>query len=150
MGKYNASKKKAGALRENEKAITQALVTDELLFARVDASLGQGGFRIVMNDGCITTAIPRGLFTSRSLRLTPGDIVILEDASSCKNYRIVGRIERKEARHFYQIGKICKHVWETPKDKKEEEEEDAFEFVEDDGKDDDAGSVDSYIDIKNI
>ena len=71
------SKVSASAKRENEKTIRTLFVNPEAyLFARIDSSLGAGGFRIVLNDSTIVTGIPRGLFNRRTLRINVGDIVL--------------------------------------------------------------------------
>lgn len=139
-------KKKASAKRQNEKTITEALMSDGLMFGRIQQSLGQGGFRVVLNDGVVTTAIPRGLFTSRSFRLSLGDIIILEDSTSGKDYQIIGKMEKKEAHHFYRIGKIAKHIFEDPKD---DGDNDSIFDYDDEDDENEKGKKNNFIDLSD-
>ena len=142
MPAKRGSKVSASAKRENEKTIRSLFVNPEAyLFARIDSSLGAGGFRIVLNDSSIVTGIPRGLFNRRSLRINVGDIVLVERCDNKSNqHQIVGLLSHDDAKQFYSNKMISEFVWRKPDSIDDKDNDDGFDFCDD--SDDDSDNVD--------
>ena len=140
-----ASKISQSAKRENEKTIKKLyLDKDAYVFARIDSNLGAGGFRIVLNDGSTATGIPRGLFNRRSLRISIGDIVLVEGSDNkSTQHQIVGLLSHEDATQFYKNQMISELVWRKP-EADDKEKDDTFEFV------DDSDDSDDEVDVDNI
>ena len=133
MPSKRGSKVSASAKRENEKTIRTLYVNPEAyLFARIDSSLGAGGFRIVLNDASTVTGIPRGLFNRKTLRINVGDVVLVEGCENKSNqHQIVGILSRDDAKEFYGKKMISDAVWRNPDAMDRNDEKDGFEFCED-------------------
>jgi translation initiation factor IF-1 len=86
------SKKAVAALRANADAIEQAFSRTNLVFARVDACLGNSQFRLKMVDGSEGRGTPLGKFTFATLRIAPGQVVICEPGKGVLT--IIGRFDR--------------------------------------------------------
>lgn len=124
------------AKKANEKAVSSVLEGDvELIIGRVDANLGAGGFKIIVNDGSMATGIPRGLFNFKTMRIERNSFVLMEP-STCERVKameIVGVLDRKDAQRLYKEKRISKAVWSTEEEGKTED--DLFEFDESNKKD---------------
>jgi hypothetical protein len=138
------SKKGAAAKKANEKAVNSVLEGQvELVIGRVDANLGSGGFKIVVNDGSTATGIPRGLFNFKTMRIERNSFVLMEP-SSCERVKameIVGVLDRKDAQRLYKEKRISKVVWSTEEDGKEDED-DLFDYDGADKKDEEDDDLD--------
>lgn len=145
MPSKRGSKVNASAKRENEKAIRTLYVNPEAyLFARIDASLGAGGFRIVLNDSTIVTGIPRGLFNPRTFRINVGDVVLIEACDNKSNrHQIIAKLSQDEVKQFYNNKMISEAVFRKPDVSNEKEEDEKWEF-------DDESDDDSEIDLDKI
>jgi translation initiation factor IF-1 len=82
MPKTRNIKKSAAALYQNQKQIKS--VTSKTVFASVEKSLGRAQFQLKLTGGKLIVGTPRGLFTSGTLRISAGQVVIIEG---------VGRLE---------------------------------------------------------
>jgi hypothetical protein len=95
--KMNISKN-ASALLQNEKQIMRALkgLLEPTNFAYVEnAKSGDGQFTLKLTENKTGRGTPRGLFTCGSMRIVPGQIVIVE--GDLKNgFEIVGCMERED------------------------------------------------------
>ena len=88
-------KKAASALNQNQKQIKAALNGAQVTFAAVEKSLGRAQFllKISTPNGVKTaTGAPRGLFTAGTMRISVGQIVIVEGSEKL-GFEIVARIE---------------------------------------------------------
>lgn len=86
------SKKAVAALRANADAIEQAFSGKQIVFARVEACLGNSQFRLKMADGSEGRGAPLGKFTFATLRIAPGQVVICEPGKGVLT--IIGRFDR--------------------------------------------------------
>lgn len=95
--KMNISKN-ASALLQNEKQIVRALkgLLEPTNFAYVEnAKSGDGQFTLKLTENKTGRGTPRGLFTCGSMRIVPGQIVIIE--GDLKNgFEIIGCMERED------------------------------------------------------
>ena len=118
MPKTKNVKKAAAATAKSSRAVLKASGD---VFMSVQSTKGDGYFRVRMADGIELTGTPRGLFTSGSMRISVGQIVVLEgvpaDIKFCRGreraipYEIVGVIqERREAEQFVRKGKLPREV----------------------------------------
>ena len=122
MPKKCNTKKSASAQFQCLKAIKSAAEgSDGLVFASVQSAKGNGYFTLRLAEGKTARGTPRGLFTSGSMRISVGQIVVLEgvpaDIKFCRGreraipYEIVGVIqERREAEQFVRKGKLPREV----------------------------------------
>jgi len=104
MPKRQNTKKAAAAAFGNAKAIMQVKKNGGL-FGAVTKRLGNGGFQVVVStdsDMATLMATPRGLFTSGSMRISVGHVVILEGQIRAKGdqraplpLEIVGLLNKK-------------------------------------------------------
>ena len=134
MPRTSNSYKKISAQKRNETALQAAFnVKVPILFARVDACLGNAQFRLIVANGSTVNGTPLGLFTRATMPITPGQIVILEEAPKDKIHLIVGRIDdRKTAQKLVELGRLPANLLGVEKN-----QEDAFEFeAEPEAKDD--------------
>jgi len=114
MPGVKCSQKKRGsaassALKANVKAVADAMKSTDTIFARVDACLGTY-FRVSLNDGSSRQGSPRGLFTSRNMRMSRGDIVILEP-SKTSVHEIIGLLTKEEAANLYAAKRLSKELY---------------------------------------
>ena len=128
MPGYKTTQKKKGAaassaLKANGRAVSAAMISSDTIFARVDACLGTY-FRLCKNDGSLCQGSPRGLFTSRNMRMTRGDIVILEPSTS-KVHEIIGRLSKEEAAALYAANRLSKQLYCSD----EGQEDELFEYA---------------------
>lgn len=93
MPKTMNIKKAASALNQNQKQIKAALAGATLTFAAVEKSLGRAQFLLKLTGHKTATGAPRGLFTSGTLRISVGQIVIVEGSEKL-GYEIIARIEQ--------------------------------------------------------
>jgi translation initiation factor IF-1 len=70
-------KKGAAALFQNGKVIAKAM-EEGGTFGAVVKKIGNGGFLVAVNSKKNVLAVPRGLFTKRTMRIEVGQVVILE------------------------------------------------------------------------
>ena len=134
MPRTSNSYKKISAQKRNETALQAAFnVKVPILFARVEACLGNAQFRLIVANGSTVNGTPLGLFTRATMPINPGQIVILEEAPKDKIHLIVGRIDdRKTAQKLVDLGRLPANLLGAEKD-----QEDAFEFdAEPEAKDD--------------
>jgi translation initiation factor IF-1 len=121
MPKRQNISKAAAAELQSARAVQKAASGAGGLFMSVQSTKGDGYFRVRMADGIELTATPRGLFTCGSMRISVGQIVVLEgvpeDIKFCRGrersipYEIVGVIqERREAEQFVRKGKMPREV----------------------------------------
>ena len=122
MPKRQNISKAAAAQLQSARAVQKAAAGgNNLVFMSVQSTKGDGYFRVRMADGIELTGTPRGLFTSGSMRISVGQIVVLEgvpaDIKFCRGreraipYEIVGVIqERREAEQFVRKGKLPREV----------------------------------------
>ena len=89
-------KKSAAALFQNAKAIDRAMA-EGATFGAVLKRLGNGAFSIQIDDKgkCKVQGTPRGLFTSGTMRIHVGQLVIVEGASYERPWEIVALIDEK-------------------------------------------------------
>jgi len=128
MPRTSNSYKKISAQKRNETALQAAFnVKVPILFARVEACLGNAQFRLIVANGSTVNGTPLGLFTRATMPINPGQIVILEEAPKDKIHLIVGRIDdRKTAQKLVDLGRLPANLLGIEKD-----QEDAFEFETD-------------------
>jgi len=87
-------KKSAAALYQNAKAIDKAM-DGGATFGAVMKRLGNGAFSIQLDGKVTVQATPRGLFTSGTMRIHVGQLVIVEGESYTRPWEIVGLIDQK-------------------------------------------------------
>ena len=93
MPKSMNIKKAASALNQNYKKIKAALSGADMTFAAVEKNLGRAQFLLKLADNKTSKGTPRGLFTSGTMRISPGQVVIVE--GDMKNgYEIVARFDK--------------------------------------------------------
>ena len=143
MPKNSMSKSKSGkqmsATKANQKAIDRVMKEGDLVIGRVEANLGEGGFRVTLNTGMSAVGVPRGLFTKRSMPIYKDSIVLLENAKAGKNHEIVGVLDKKSTKALYDAGQITSYMLKGAED---EDKEDGFEFDDSDEEDN--------IDVENL
>jgi len=104
MPKSMNVKKAASALYQNQKQIAAALKGAEVEYAAVEKSLGRAQFLLKLTNHKTATGTPRGLFTSGTMRISPGQIVIIQ-GSIKTGFEIVACItELKIAQKLVEIG----------------------------------------------
>ena len=125
MPRTSNSYKKISAQKRNETALQAAFnVKVPILFARVEACLGNAQFRLIVANGSTVNGTPLGLFTRATMPINPGQIVILEEAPKDKIHLIVGRIDdRNIAQKLVDLGRLPANLLGIEKD-----QEEAFEF----------------------
>jgi len=87
-------KKSAAALYQNAKAIDKAM-DGGATFGAVMKRLGNGAFSIQLDGKVSVQGTPRGLFTSGTMRIHVGQLVIVEGESYTRPWEIVGLIDQK-------------------------------------------------------
>ena len=89
-------KKSAAALFQNAKAIEKAMA-EGATFGAVIRRLGNGAFSIQLDEKGKekVQGTPRGLFTSGTMRIHVGQLVIVEGASATRPWEIVALIDEK-------------------------------------------------------
>jgi hypothetical protein len=104
MPKNMNIKKAASALHQNHKQIKAAFDGAEVTFAAVEKSLGRAQFLLKLTGHKTGTGAPRGLFTSGTMRISVGQIVIVEGSEKL-GYEIVARIEQmSDAQKLVKLG----------------------------------------------
>ena len=97
-------KKAASALNQNHKQIKKAFTGAEVTFAAVEKNLGRAQFLLKLTNHKTATGTPRGLFTSGTMRISPGQIVIVEGDPKI-GLEIVARLDTlSDAKKFVRIG----------------------------------------------
>jgi translation initiation factor IF-1 len=131
MPKNMNIRKAASAMHQNQKQIKAAFNGTEVIFAAVEKSLGRAQFLLKLTNHKTATGAPRGLFTSGTMRISPGQIVIVEGSEKL-GYEIVGRIEQlAEAKKLVKIGAMPADVlMQATSCGSIEEEDDLFERTE--------------------
>lgn len=121
------SKRMIAAEKKNKKAISSVLSgeVENVIFARVEKSLGCGGFSLLMNDS--STAI--GLVRKTTCRVSDKSIVMCSVAEHNKSakvpsYEIIGVLRNDEAKKFMKEKLLAKHLLCI----EEDEEDDIFEI----------------------
>ncbi len=129
--------KKAMSAEKNNKAVISSVMeggkAEDYEFARIDANLGSGGFRILTNSGVSAIGRPRKIFTAATMGMKMNDIVICSQANcnaeaKVQTYEIVGLLSKKDGQTLYKAGRISRHVWATD----EEDVDDVFDYEEED------------------
>jgi len=134
MTKNMNIKKAASALNQNQRQIKAALDGKEVIFAAVEKGLGRAQFLLRLEDNKTATGTPRGLFTSGTMRVSPGHIVIVE--GNIKNgFEIMARIDdlataKKLVKLGYMPPKILAFATSTVTGFSSETEEDIFDRSE--------------------
>jgi hypothetical protein len=148
--KANISKK-AAAQFQNKKAILKALngTKEEVTFAAVERAMGFAKFGLRVGAYSVE-GTPRGLFTSGTMRVSVGDIVIV-DGYGTTNARgeqmiveIVGRLEKQDIKDLLSSGILRRETVSAAKAassmaacEEPETDDELFEREEDDlGQDD--------------
>lgn len=121
QGKAKRGAAASSASKANVRAVVSAIQSDSAIFARVERSLGNSNFRLTLNDGSPCQGTPRGLFTSRNMRITLGDIVILERSTS-STHEIIGLLSKEESAALYKSKRLSKHLCA------EEQEDTLFDY----------------------
>jgi translation initiation factor IF-1 len=147
MPKKINTKKSAAAQFASIKAIQRASAGEGgLLFASVQGSRGNGYFRVLLQDGVELTGTPQGKFTSGTMRISAGQIVVLEGVPAdikkalprvrAMPYEIVGVVqERHVAEQLVKKGSMPREVLVSATSAGNisgvpEEEDDLFEAAE--------------------
>ncbi len=119
-------KRVAAAERKNKKAIASVLSgeLENVVFARVEKSLGCGGFSLVMND----SSIGIGLVRRTTSRVSDKSIVICSAAdhnasAKVQSYEIIGVLAPHDAQKMLKEKILSPHLLNLDS----EEEEDFFE-----------------------
>jgi len=113
MPKQANVKKSAAALFQNQKQIKNA-AAGKTVFAAVAKGLGRAQFQLVLTGGKNVVGTPRGLFTKGTMRISVGQVVIVEglqrkegDARADLPWEIVARIDSdSEAKQLVKSGKM--------------------------------------------
>lgn len=92
MPKTMNIKKAASAINQNQKQIKAALKGAEVTFAAVEKSLGRAQFLLKLTNHKTAKGAPRGLFSAGTMRISAGQIVIIEGSEKL-GFEIVARIE---------------------------------------------------------
>lgn len=93
MPKSMNIKKAASAINQNQKQIKAAFNGTPVTFAAVEKCLSHGQFLLKLTQHKTGRGAARGLFTSGTMRISVGQIVIVEGSEKL-GYEIVGRIEQ--------------------------------------------------------
>ena len=119
-------KKSAAAQAQSIRAIQKVLKSgDSGAWMSVQKALGNGYFLLRNKDGRETRGTPRGLFTCGNMRISVGQIVVVEGDMKI-GVEIVGAVrERREAEQYAQKGQMPKEVLNSAV-----KEEDFFEAAE--------------------
>jgi hypothetical protein len=115
MPKTPNTHKKCAAALANSKVLSLAYdARVPIIFAGVEKKLGQSQFRLRVSGGGQVSGTPRGLFTAGTLKIEPGQIVVIEAARPGMIHEIVGRIDqRKDAVALVKMGRLPKDVMEA-------------------------------------
>ena len=106
MPKSMNIKKAASALNQNQKQIAAALKGAEVEYAAVEKSLGRAQFLLKLTNHKTGMGTPRGLFTSGTMRISPGQIVIVQGSVKA-GFEIVACInELKIAEKLVKMGNM--------------------------------------------
>ena len=92
MPKTMNIKKAASALNQNQKQIKAALKGASVTFAAVEKSLGRAQFLLKLTEHKTAKGSPRGLFSAGTMRISAGQIVIVEGSEKL-GFEIVARID---------------------------------------------------------
>lgn len=104
MPKSMNIKKAASALHQNQRQINAALKGAEVEYGAVEKSLGRAQFLLKLTNHKTATGTPRGLFTSGTMRISPGQIVIIQGCIKT-GFEIVGCIsDLKVAQKLVTLG----------------------------------------------
>lgn len=127
-------KKSAAAQAQSIRAIQKVLKSgDSGAWMSVQKALGNGYFLLRNKDGRETRGTPRGLFTCGNMRISVGQIVVVEGDMKI-GVEIVGAVrERREAEQYARKGQMPKEVLNSAVSIGGEdpvEEEDFFEAAE--------------------
>ena len=112
MPKQANVKKSAAAVFQNQKQIKNA--SAKTVFAAVAKGLGRAQFQLVLTGGKNVVGTPRGLFTKGTMRISVGQVVIIEglqrndgDKRADLPWEIVARIDNdSEAKQLVKSGKM--------------------------------------------
>ncbi len=112
MPKCANIKKSAAALYQNQKQIRSA--SSGTVFAAVSKGLGRAQFQLVLTGGKKVVGTPRGLFTKGTMRISVGQVVIVEglqrpdgDRRAELPWEIVARIDNdSEAKQLVKAGHL--------------------------------------------
>ena len=85
-------KKAASAINQNQKQIKAALKGADVTFAAVEKSLGRAQFLLKLSGHKTAKGSPRGLFSAGTMRISAGQIVIVEGSEKL-GFEIVARID---------------------------------------------------------
>jgi translation initiation factor IF-1 len=136
MPKTMNIKKAASALNQNQKQIKAALAGVQMTFAAVEKNLGRAQFLLKLTDHKTATGAPRGLFTAGTMRISVGQIVIVEGNPKI-GLEIVARIDDlSDAQKLVKSGLMPADVLAqaaacgSVSGVKEEEDDDLFERPE--------------------
>ena len=120
------SRRVLAAEKKNKKAISSVLSgeVENVTFARVEKSLGCGGFSLIMNDSSVAI----GLVRRTTCRVADKSIVMCSVAEHNKSaktqsYEIIGVLKQDEAKRFMKEKLLSKHLLSIEDD----EEDDIFE-----------------------
>ena len=104
-------KKSAAAQAQSIRAIQKVLKSgDAGAWMSVQKALGNGYFLLRNKDGRETRGTPRGLFTCGNMRISVGQIVVVEGDMKI-GVEIVGAVrERREAEQYARKGQMPKEV----------------------------------------
>jgi translation initiation factor IF-1 len=113
MPKQANVKKSAAAVFQNQKQIKNA-AAGKTVFAAVAKGLGRAQFQLVLTGGKNVVGTPRGLFTKGTMRISVGQVVIIEglqrndgDKRADLPWEIVARIDNdSEAKQLVKSGKM--------------------------------------------
>ena len=107
MGKSVNIKKSAAAQAQSFRAIQKALKNDEPgAWMSVQKALGNGYFLLRNKDGREGRGTPRGLFTCGNMRISVGQIVVVEGDLKL-GVEIIGAIQqRREAEDYVKSGRL--------------------------------------------
>jgi len=92
MPKNMNIKKAASAINQNQKQIKAALKGADVTFAAIEKSLGRAQFLLKLTNHKTAKGSPRGLFSAGTIRISAGQIVIVEGSEKL-GFEIVARIE---------------------------------------------------------
>jgi hypothetical protein len=92
MPKSMNIKKAASAINQNQKQIKAALKGADVTFAAVEKSLGRAQFLLKLSNHKTAKGAPRGLFSAGTMRISAGQIVIVEGSEKL-GFEIVARID---------------------------------------------------------
>lgn len=126
MGRTNI-KKSAAAQAQSIRAIQKALKSGEPnAWMSVQKALGNGYFLLRNKDGREGRGTPRGLFTTGNMRISVGQIVVVEGDLRL-GVEIVGAIQqRREAEQYVKSGHLPREVLVSAVGMDDAKEEDDF------------------------